>query len=105
MNFGQAIEAIKQGERVARSGWNGKGMFLFLAENIEFTTKADLSEFKELIGDLTLDSIVMKTADNRFVVGWLASQTDMLANDWAVVENRERKEAIAQFNSLADPFS
>ena len=105
MNFGQAIEAMKQGERVARSGWNGKGMFLFLAENIEFTTKADLSECKELSGDLTLDSIVMKTADNRFVVGWLASQTDMLANDWAVVENRERKEAITQFNSLADPFS
>lgn len=105
MNFGQAIEAIKQGERVAREGWNGKGMFLFLAENIEFTTKADLSECKELSGDLTHNSIVMKTADNRFVVGWLASQTDILAEDWTVIESRERKEAIAQFNSLADPFS
>ena len=87
MNFGQALEALKQGKKVSRTGWNGKGMFLFLADNIEFTTKADLSKQSHLEGDLTHPSIVMKTADNKFVVGWLASQTDMLAEDW-VIEHR-----------------
>ncbi len=86
MTFGLAIEAMKHGLKVARSGWNGKGMFLFLAEDIEFTTKADLSCVSELKGELTLPSVVMKTADNHFCIGWLASQTDMLAEDWNIVD-------------------
>ena len=86
MNFGKAIEALKEGKKVARKGWNGKGMFLFLTTSIDFETKADLSSCSHLEGELTLPSIVMKTADDKFVVGWLASQTDMLAEDWVVVE-------------------
>lgn len=86
MNFGEALEMLKSGKKVARRGWNGKGMFIFLADNIDFTTKADLSCISRLEGDLTHPSIVMKTSDNRFVVGWLASQTDMLSEDWEVVE-------------------
>ena len=86
MTFGLAIEAMKHGLKVARSGWNGKGMFLFLAEDIEFTTKADLSCVSELKGELTLPSVVMKTADNHFCIGWLASQTDMIAEDWNIVD-------------------
>lgn len=86
MTFGQAIEAMKQGKRVARKGWNGKGMFLFLADIIEFHTQADLSCVSQLTGDLTLPSIVLKTADDQFCVGWLASQTDMLCEDWIIVE-------------------
>ena len=81
-NFGEAIKYLKRGLKVARKGWNGKGMFLFLAEEIDFTTRADMSCCENLEGELTLPSIVMKTADNHFVVGWLASQTDMLAEDW-----------------------
>jgi len=49
-------------------------------------TEADLSCVSDLEGDLTLPAIVMKTADDRFCVGWLASQTDMLADDWFTVE-------------------
>ena len=86
MTFGLAIEAMKHGLKVARSGWNGKGMFLFLAKDIEFTTKADLSCVSELKGELTLPSVVMKTADNHFCIGWLASQTDMFAEDWNIVD-------------------
>lgn len=86
LNFGEALEALKHGKKVARSGWNGKGMFLFLAKDIEFTTDADLSCVADLTGELTLPSIVMKTADNHFCVGWLASQTDMLAEDWIIIE-------------------
>lgn len=85
-SFGDAINFLKAGKKVARKGWNGKDMFLFLATDIEFHTEADLSCVSNLEGDLTLPAIVMKTADDRFCVGWLASQTDMLADDWFTVE-------------------
>lgn len=68
MNFGQAIEALKGGGRVQRTGWNGKSMWLAL-------WSAGMAA-----------SIVMKTADGSLVFGWLASQTDMLAEDWRVCE-------------------
>lgn len=86
MNFGLAIEAMKKGKKVARRGWNGKGMFLFLGTDFELHTEADLSCVSNLEGDLTLPSIVMKTADDHFCVGWLASHTDMLSDDWEIVE-------------------
>jgi len=89
MTFGLAIEALKQGKKVARAGWNGKGMFLFLATDIEFETKADLKSFREKTepeGVDVLPSIVMKTADDKLLVGWLASQTDILSEDWQIVE-------------------
>ena len=79
-------EGLKKGEKVARKNWNGKGMFLFLAHSMDITTDADLSCVKDLEGDLVSPSIVMKTADDRFCVGWLASQTDMLADDWYEVQ-------------------
>jgi len=85
-SFSVALDYLKQGKKVAREGWNGKGMFLFLADDIEFSTDADLSCVEDMEGDLTCPSIVLKTADDKFVVGWLASQTDMLADDWNIVE-------------------
>ena len=79
MTFGLAIEALKTGHNVARKGWNGKGMHLFLA-NGEDTAN---SLFKE---DVIVDNfIVMKTASGSLQPGWLASQADMLAEDWVVV--------------------
>lgn len=85
-SFGDAMNFLKGGKKVARKGWNGKNMFLFLATEIEFHTQADLSCVSNLEGDLTLPAVVMKTADDRFCVGWLASQTDMLSDDWYTVE-------------------
>lgn len=85
-NFGWAIAALKKGKKVARKNWNGKGMFLFLAHSMDITTDADLSCVKDLEGDLVSPSIVMKTADDRFCVDWLASRTDMLADDWYEVQ-------------------
>lgn len=85
-SFGDAINFLKAGKKVARKGWNGKDIFLFLAMDIEFHTEADLSCVSNLEGDLTLPAIVMKTADDHFCVGWLASQTDILADDWFTVE-------------------
>jgi len=80
MTFGLAIEALKMGKRVARAGWNGKGMWLKLVPN----SLADYVAFQhEALNPLPW--IGMKTADECFVP-WLASQTDMLADDWVIVE-------------------
>ncbi len=80
LNFGQAIEALKQGQRVQRTGWNGKGMFLMLIHPYN-NDQYSLSEKHETIVGTLLPYIAMKTADNG-LVPWLASQTDMLCEDW-----------------------
>lgn len=84
MNFGHALELIKRGEKVARKGWNGKGMFIFIASEFEFVTKADMEAFQKS-GVNVDESICMLNAQGDVVVGWLASQTDMLAEDWELI--------------------
>ena len=88
LTFGQAIEALKQGKKVARAGWNGKGMFLFLVPGSTFkVNKAPLLGIYPEGTEVNYCShINMKTADDK-VVPWLASQTDVLAEDWDIVEN------------------
>lgn len=83
MNFGQAIEALKEGKKVARKGWNGKGMFLFIVKPV---LPHPFNHTDKTEGLFINDSICMKTTQNEIVVGWLASQTDMLAADWQIVE-------------------
>ena len=78
ISFGNAIEALKAGKRVARSGWNGKGMWLTHIDGGESDLK-DGSKFK------SLPYIAMKTVGDE-LVPWLASQTDVLAEDWVVLE-------------------
>lgn len=75
MDFGEAIRCLKAGGRVGRSGWNGKGMWLKLVEG--YQVGPDL----HILGRQLLPWIGMKTADGSFVP-WLASQSDMLAEDW-----------------------
>lgn len=88
MTFGIAVELLKKGCKVAREGWNGKGMFLLYvpSEKWGIIDKIGLEIPK---GNL-LPWIGMKTADGKFVP-WLASQTDMLAEDWVIVEESEGK--------------
>lgn len=84
MTFGLAIEALKKGLRVARTGWNGKGMFLaYFSPVKENPAYADGMSIVEITHPL-LPFIAMKTADDMWVP-WLASQTDVLAEDWTVV--------------------
>ena len=87
MNFGQALEALKEGKRVARAGWNGKGMFLFLVagSNLIVNREPLLSIMGEGAEVTYRPHIDMKDAEGK-VVPWLASQTDMLAEDWLIVE-------------------
>jgi hypothetical protein len=86
MDFSGALAAVKSGKRVSRAGWNGKGMFIFLVPGSVF--KVNRPPLLGIYPDGTEiryhGHIDMKTADNM-VVPWLASQTDILADDWDVV--------------------
>lgn len=94
MDFGQAIELTKQGNKIARKGWNGKNMWVsytegkilnllthdIWTENVKSVAVANGGEV-EILGYLS-----MKTIDNKILIGWLATQTDILALDWFEVE-------------------
>lgn len=85
MTFGDAIEALKIGKRVARAGWNGKGMWLFIIQGSNDIAKLHGYGFGEMLNEPTFrDAIFMRTVDNQ-LVPWTASQTDILAEDWSVV--------------------
>lgn len=87
MTFGDALEATKRGERVARNGWNGKNMYVFLAGDVEFHTDADISEFyMSADGVCVTPMLVLRTAQGNLQPGWLATQSDLLAEDWYIVE-------------------
>lgn len=86
LNFGQALEALKRGEKVARVGWNGKGMWLVLQkaypDGIPINRNtSEATGIPEGTICKFLPYIMMKTATGEFVP-WLASQTDLLAEDW-----------------------
>lgn len=87
MNFGQAFEAMKEGKLVARAGWNGKDMFLYYVPGSKFKVNREplLSVFEEGTEIEYHAHIDMKTAQG-YCVPWLASQVDMQADDWAIVE-------------------
>ena len=86
MNLGQALEALKNGRRVQRAGWNGKGMFLFLVPGSRFTVSRAplLGIYPEGTAIDYHAHVDMRTATGE-IVPWLCSQTDMLAEDWAEV--------------------
>ena len=92
MTFGGAIAALKQGKKVARQGWNGKGMWLWLKEGTMVKSDWCHDPALKAIADKNggeieaLGTVCMKTADNKILSGWLASQTDVLSTDWVVVE-------------------
>lgn len=91
LKFGDAIEAMKAGKKVARKGWNGKGMYLWLlpATEVKKEWVKDpmlLSVFGERDVLPCLGSIRMLTATGEVLTGWLASQSDMLAEDWQIIE-------------------
>lgn len=104
MTFGDAIEHARLGQLIQRSGWNGKGMFVFirpgwepkveemLRENLTSLPTAVKQWFANNKFLMATDTVqftpyfCMKAADGSIVNGWLASQTDMLATDWSVLE-------------------
>jgi hypothetical protein len=98
MTFGQAIEALKAGQTVARAGWNGKGMWLSLSGPLEgrvinaddFWSENNRAWARQFGGAMVLPCITMKTVNahgrEAILMGWLASQTDILSEDWEIVK-------------------
>lgn len=109
MNFGEAIEAVKEGKLIAREGWNGKNMFVFQRPADEIPAQVVIENVKSIPDAVKLllhnkykhdyvgssgevfkikftAYLCMKAADDTIVNGWLASQTDMLAEDWTILE-------------------
>ena len=91
MNFGKALEALKQGNKVAREGWNGKNMFLILVKGTEALKPYPNTPYDTVVQYTKqekiniLPHIDMYTAQGDMLPGWLASQTDMLAEDWQII--------------------
>jgi len=87
MDFSTALLALKAGKKVARAGWNGKGMFIFLVPGSVFQVSRPplLGIYPEGTTVRYHAHVDMKTADGM-VVPWLASQTDLLAEDWETLE-------------------
>lgn len=81
LSFGDAVAALKEGLRVAREGWNGKDMWLLLVDANEY----EVESYKYFTANELAPYIAMKTADNK-LVPWLASQTDVLADDWLIIK-------------------
>ena len=108
MNFGQAIEALREGKLVAREGWNGKGMFVFQRPADEISVQTVIENVKSIPDSVKLflhnrykhdyvgasgevfkikfgSYLCMYAANDIIINGWLASQTDMLAEDWVII--------------------
>ena len=113
LSFGEALEAVKSGALISREGWNGKGMFVFMRPSDELSVDMIVNKVKSLPDSVKkffaghcawhdeekgtkvnpeelkvnfTAYLCMYSADGSVVNGWLASQTDMLANDWCVLK-------------------
>lgn len=110
LTFSQALEAVKEGKLIARSGWSGKNIFIFMrpedtlpatmiVDRVKSLPQSVKDYFNNLLGDRSTPEgddgdipvkftayLCMKAADNTIVNGWLASQTDMLYTDWCVLD-------------------
>lgn len=84
MDFGSAIKLLKDGKRVQRNGWNGKNQYIELATNISYKNADDeiINAEHESIGNKAIAFV----GTSGVQLGWLASQADMLAEDWKIVE-------------------
>ncbi len=101
MNFGEALELVKKGKLVQRQGWNGKDMFVFMRQSITMhywdvlnlkslpqRVKSYLCASDENEDELDIvfsEYLCLKDVDGTIVNGWLASQSDMLEEDWVEV--------------------
>lgn len=103
MNFGQAVEALKQGKRVQRTGWNGKGLFVFmqvpstinreivpkmqsLPQSVKDEFERRFSDPKEQIDAIYYDNQLALVNPSNLITGWSPSTPDALADDWVVLD-------------------
>lgn len=97
MKFGEAIEQARNGRKIAREGWNGKNMYVYMTQGRiipaeEWVVRVPahaLTEMEKIRGGVFISPhLDMMSAQGVRIIGWLASQTDMLADDWYVVEDK-----------------
>jgi len=98
MRFGEVIEHARNGKKIARHGWNGKGMYVYMTKGRLVPTdewaagmpSQELTEVEKEKGYVNiLPHLDMKTAQDTRIIGWSATQTDMLAFDWYVVDEED----------------
>ena len=84
MDFGDAIKLLKQGKKLQRQDWNGKGQYIELATNISYinANQEMINAEHESIGNKAIAFV----GTSGVQLGWLASQADMLAEDWIIKE-------------------
>lgn len=82
MTFGEAIEAMKQGKKVQRQGWNGKGQYIELATNVSYVNTD--GEVVNVNHDQMGNKAVAFVGTSGVQLGWLASQADMLSSNWVM---------------------
>jgi len=88
MNFGQALEALNEGKRVARSGWNGKDQWVCFTPPVQIPADAVNARTRKFVpeGHLNVGGyFVLWTAQQIWQPGWNASQSDLLADDWFIL--------------------
>lgn len=83
MNFGSAIEAVKAGKKASRAGWNGKSQYIELATCVSYKNAAD--EIVNVDHSAIGHNAIAFVGTSGVQLGWLASQADMLAEDWQIV--------------------
>lgn len=90
LDFGDALERLKAGDRVTRAGWNGKGTWIALSPGFTLTPERVFSEPVAAAIDASVTGVgtfrpylMMRTVDDEYVP-WVASQTDILADDWEI---------------------
>ena len=103
MNFGQAIEALKEGKKVQRTGWNGKGLFVFmqvpstinreivpkmqsLPQSVKDEFERRFNDPNEQIDAIYYDNQLALVNPSNLITGWVASVSDSLANDWVILD-------------------
>lgn len=95
-SFGQAIEALKQGKRVSRKGWNGKGMFIFqqvpseinedVVPKMQSLPQHVKDEFAKRGGGIRYKNQLAMVYPDNTIYGWVASPSDVLENDWCILD-------------------
>lgn len=96
LTFGQAIEALKEGKRVARQGWNGKGMFIFrqvpaeinqeIVPTMQSLPQSVKDEFDKRGGNIRYKNQLAMVYPDNTIYGWVASPSDVLENDWRILD-------------------
>lgn len=84
MDFGEAIKLLKQGKRLQRNGWNGKKQYIELATSISYKNMQD--DLVNVNHDSIGNNAIAFVGTSGVQLGWLASQADMLAEDWRIAE-------------------